>query len=138
MSDNDDLPNKCNSCALRYPCPPEFDTSLNDIEVLYKKGIINKRFPKSITYDCKTGKVTGDFCLLARPEWPNKEVSCASWQLDFGISKSDAIAIDLGIKMKSLTVIARDLAIIAAILAGLALLEPAVSLAKYIYRLVAG
>lgn len=101
---NNELPNKCGSCALKYPCPPEFDASLKDIELLFKKGIIKKRFPKSITIDAQTGTVTGDFCLLSRPEWPNKEKSCASWQLDFKISKSDAVNVALATEMKDLTV----------------------------------
>jgi len=142
---SEELPNKCNSCALRFPCPPEFDASLKDIEILFKKGIIKKRFPKSITIDVKAGTVTGDFCLLSRPEWPDKNKDCPSWQLDFKLSKSEAVNIalatemkDLTVEMNNITVITKNLAIFAAILAVLAILEPAVSLAKYIYKLAAG
>jgi len=110
---NNELPNKCDSCALRYPCPPEFGASLKDIELLFKKGIIKKRFPKSITIDAKTATVTGDFCLLSRPEWPNKEMPCASWQLDFKLLKSDAVNIALTTEMKDLTKTIKDVTILA-------------------------
>jgi hypothetical protein len=132
---NNELPNKCDSCALRYPCPPEFDASLKDIELLFKKSIIKKIFPKSITIDAKTGTVTGDFCLLSRPEWPNKEKPCASWQLDFKPSKSDAVNIALATEMIDLAKTTKNVAIIAVCLG---LLSIILSIKEPIQKLLSG
>ena len=114
----EDLPNKCNSCALRYPCPPNFkDVLLNEVEILFKKRIIPKKYPMSVTFDCKTDKATEDLCLLDRPAWADKNMKCNDWQLRFDQSTSESMSLHLANKMDKMTNHIKIMTIIMAILA---------------------
>jgi len=90
----DNIPDKCNLCALKQTWPLNTDAKFQEINMLFEKGIIKRRFIRKMHIGGDKDDIA-EFCLISHPDFNNKLAKCDAWQLDVGLPKGDSLAIHL-------------------------------------------
>jgi len=103
----DNFPDKCNLCGLKQTWPLNTDAKFQEINALFKKGIIKKRFIRKmhavLSTDGGDKDDIAEFCLISHPDFNKKLTKCDAWQLDVGLPKGDCLALYLAEEMRYLT-----------------------------------